>query len=88
MHYGQVIRHKREAQSISMQTLADILKIDRSILSRYETGKRKISKNHTPIIESYLAGDYDREILSLLLGDLAKKYEHLTGKRGLELWTI
>lgn len=86
MHYGQVIKQKRKAQALSMQKLADILKIDRSLLCRYETGKRNVSKNHVAIIESYLNGDYDQEILSLLLDDLRRKYQHLTGKRGLMLW--
>lgn len=88
MHIGQVIKQKRTAQAISMQKLADILQIDRSLLCRYETGKRKVSKRHLPIIASYLNGDFDQEIMSMLLGDLRQKYAHLTGKRGLEMWAI
>jgi len=86
MKLGQVIKQKRQSQSISMQTLADILGIDRSLLCRYETGKRNVSKNHATIIESYLKGEFDQEILALLINDLQQKYAHLTGKRGLELW--
>ncbi|MFJ7832607.1 helix-turn-helix domain-containing protein [Peribacillus sp. NPDC097284] len=86
MNIGQVIKQKRQAQSISMQRLADILEIDQSLLCRYETGKRNVSKNHSVIIESYLDGDYDKEILKLLLDELHQKYEHLAGKRGLQLW--
>jgi transcriptional regulator with XRE-family HTH domain len=83
---GQIIKQKRTLQSLSVQKLADILCIDRSLLSRYETGKRNVSKNHAEIIESYLKGDYDQEILNSLLNDLKQKYAHLEGKRGLELW--
>lgn len=86
MHYGQVIKAKRQAQSISIKALADILGINQSLLCRYETGKRNVSKNHATIIESYLDGDFDQEILGLLLDDLKQKYAHLTGKKGLELW--
>ncbi|WP_374148933.1 multiprotein-bridging factor 1 family protein [Priestia megaterium] len=86
MHYGQVIKAKRQAQSLSIKALADILGINQSLLCRYENGKRNVSKNHARVIESYLSGDFDQEILALLLGDLKQKYAHLTGKRGLELW--
>lgn len=86
VHYGQVIKAKRQAQSLSSQKLADILGINRSALCLYETGKRNVSKNHAKVIEKYLSGDYDREIQTMLLSDLRKKYEHLTGRKGLEFW--
>ena len=83
MNVGQVIRQKREAQSLSSKKLAEILNIDRSLLCRYENNKRKISKKHASIIANYLNGEYDREILNTLLADLEQKYKHLTGKKGL-----
>jgi predicted transcriptional regulator len=83
-----VIKAKRQAQSISSKALSVILGIDRSLLCRYEAGRRNVSKNHAPIIESYLNGDFDKEILALLLNDLQQKYAHLTGKKGLELWEL
>lgn len=86
MNYGQVIKEKRQAQGISMQVLANILSIDRSVLSRYETGNRNVSKNHSVIVDSYLSGDYDKEIFKLILDELHQKYEHLAGKKGLQLW--
>ncbi|MGG1167976.1 helix-turn-helix domain-containing protein [Bacillus cereus] len=86
MHYGQVIKAKRQAQSLSSQKLADILGINRSALCLYETGKRNVSKNHAKIIENYINGRYDIVIRDMLLSDLRKKYEHLTGRKGLEFW--
>lgn len=86
MHYGQVIKAKRQAQSLSSQKLADILGINRSALCLYETGKRNVSKNHAKIMENYINGRYDIVIRDMLLSDLRKKYEHLTGRKGLEFW--
>lgn len=86
MHYGQVIKAKRQAQSLSSQKLADILGINRSALCLYETGKRNVSKNHAKIMENYINGRYDIVIRNMLLSDLRKKYEHLTGRKGLEFW--
>ncbi|PER06836.1 hypothetical protein CN343_29545 [Bacillus cereus] len=86
VHYGQVIKAKRQAQSLSSQKLADILGINRSALCLYETGKRNVSKNHAKIIENYINGRYDIVIRDMLLSDLRKKYEHLTGRKGLEFW--
>lgn len=86
MYYGQVIKAKRQAQSLSSQKLADILGINRSALCLYETGKRNVSKNHAKIMENYINGRYDIAIRDMLLSDLRKKYEHLTGRKGLEFW--
>ncbi|HFK1691046.1 helix-turn-helix transcriptional regulator [Bacillus paranthracis] len=86
MHYGQVIKAKRQAQSLSSQKLAGILGINRSALCLYETGKRNVSKNHAKIMENYINGRYDIAIRDMLLSDLRKKYEHLTGRKGLEFW--
>ncbi|GAB6611232.1 MULTISPECIES: helix-turn-helix domain-containing protein [Bacillus cereus group] len=86
MHYGQVIKAKRQAQSLSSQKLADILGINRSALCLYETGKRNVSKNHAKIMENYINGRYDIAIRDMLLSNLRKKYEHLTGRKGLEFW--
>ncbi len=86
VHYGQVIKAKRQAQSLSSQKLADILGINRSALCLYETGKRNVSKNHAKIMENYINGRYDIAIRDMLLSNLRKKYEHLTGRKGLEFW--
>ncbi|WP_217612309.1 helix-turn-helix transcriptional regulator [Deinococcus sp. GbtcB9] len=86
MHYGQVIKATRQAQSLSSQKLADILGINRSALCLYETGKRNVSKNHAKIMENYINGRYDIAIRDMLLSNLRKKYEHLTGRKGLEFW--
>lgn len=88
MHIGQIIRQKRQIQSISVRRLAKILEIDSSLLSRYETGSRNVSRNHVERIESYLKGDYDRQILNLVINELEKKYRNLTGRTGLELWNV
>ncbi|WP_026693559.1 helix-turn-helix domain-containing protein [Peribacillus kribbensis] len=88
MHIGQVIRQKRQAQFMSSRQLADLLGIDPSLLSRYETGKRNISRTHVIGIKSYLSGDYDHQIYSAIMDDLRKTYENLTGRKGLELWNV
>lgn len=86
MDIGQIIRQKRTAQSLSTRRLGAILGIDRSLISLYEHGKRKVSENHSKIIKAYLSGDYDIEIRNMLIDELRKKYEHLTGKNGLDMW--
>jgi transcriptional regulator with XRE-family HTH domain len=83
---GAIIKQKRTNQCLSLRALSSILDIDKGLLCLYENGKRNVSKNHIEVVESYLDGDYDKEILKLLLDELYQKYEHLAGKRGLQLW--
>lgn len=87
---GQVLRKKRQAQLLSLQDLSGILNIAKSLLSKYELGHRNISRNHFPVIVDYLNGEYDRGIMDALLENIRKeyekKYERLTGKKGLALW--
>ncbi|HEF5066910.1 TPA: helix-turn-helix domain-containing protein [Bacillus cereus] len=87
---GQVLRKKRQAQLLSLQDLSGIMNIAKSLLSKYELGHRNISRNHFPVIVDYLNGEYDRGIMDALLENIRKeyekKYERLTGKKGLALW--
>lgn len=62
---GLGIRQKREQQGITMKELSGFLQIDHTLLSRYETGKRKISFNHVELIQKYLSGEYDEELCGL-----------------------
>ncbi|MDX5813384.1 helix-turn-helix domain-containing protein [Bacillus cereus group sp. BfR-BA-02730] len=83
---GAVLRQKRMNQLLSLNDLSKILDIAKPLLQKYETGKRNISRNHFPIIVEYLEGRWDQEIMRDRLEGLRQKYEHLTGKRGLEFW--
>lgn len=87
---GAVLRQKRKAQLLSLQDLSEIINISKSLLSKYELGHRNISRNHFPVIVDYLNGEYDRGIMDALLENIRKeyekKYERLTGKKGLEMW--
>lgn len=87
---GAVLRQKRKAQLLSLQDLSEIINIPKSLLSKYELGHRNISRNHFPVIVDYLNGEYDRGIMDALLENIRKeyekKYERLTGKKGLALW--
>lgn len=87
---GAVLRQKRKAQLLSLQDLSEIINISKSLLSKYELGHRNISRNHFPVIVDYLNGEYDRGIMDALLENIRKeyekKYERLTGKKGLALW--
>ncbi|QKE76212.1 helix-turn-helix transcriptional regulator (plasmid) [Arthrobacter citreus] len=85
---GAVLRQKRINQLLSLRDLSEIINISKSLLSKYELGQRNISRNHFPVIVDYLNGHFDQEIMKIRLDDLQQKYEHLTGKRGLELWGL
>lgn len=62
---GQDVRRKRESQRLTLPKLANLLGIEKDVLARYETGKKKrISLEHIDVLEKYLLGDYDEEIYS------------------------
>jgi transcriptional regulator with XRE-family HTH domain len=83
---GAVLRQKRMNQLLSLRELSEILNIAKALLSKYELGQRNISRNHFPVIVEYLEGRWDQEIMQNRLDGLRQKYEHLTGRRGLEFW--
>lgn len=85
---GAVLRQKRTNQVLSLRELSAVLDIAKTLLQKYETGKRNISRNHFLIIAKYINGDYDKGIRETRLDGLRKKYAHLEGRRGLEFWDV
>jgi transcriptional regulator with XRE-family HTH domain len=83
---GAVLRQKRMNQLLSLRDLSEILNIAKSLLCKYELGQRNISRNHFPVIVEYWKGRWDEEIMENRLEGLRQKYEHLTGRKGLEFW--
>lgn len=83
---GAVLRQKRMNQLLSLRDLSEIINISKSLLCKYELGQRNISRKHFPMIVEYLNGRYDEGIMQNRLDGLRNKYEHLTGRKGLEFW--
>ncbi|HHP5665111.1 helix-turn-helix domain-containing protein [Bacillus paranthracis] len=85
---GAVLRQKRTNQVLSLRDLSEVLDIAKTLLQKYETGKRNISRKHFPIIVKYINGEYDEGIREAHLEVLRKKYAHLEGRKGLEFWDV
>lgn len=50
---GLVIRQKREQKNITQESLAECLHIDRTTLSRYETGATDMNASVLPVVSTY-----------------------------------